>query len=196
MKGTESVNLISIIQLIDKEIKELWLTEIYYDYCSFSLLKEDSLKNSFYHHLRNRLTDEFLLKNSIRIFTEFSINGIRADLAIVKLSDTPGENDYLQNSVEDILAIVEMKYKNHWNDTPFIKDIKKIKNCIKTFPYKNCQYYLAFIQEAVYEQNDFAWLTLKDIKWANGHVTELNGYYIENNEQPVWKINSYNNLNN
>jgi hypothetical protein len=35
----------------------------------------------------------------------------------------------------------------------------------------------------------------KDITWANGRLTELNGYYTEDSDAPVWTINSYNKLN-
>ncbi|WP_409271353.1 hypothetical protein V1499_18075 [Neobacillus sp. SCS-31] len=192
---TKSYSAIEISKIIDQAIKEIWSLELYSDYCNFSLLKEDSLKNAFYHHLRNKLSDQFLIENNIRIYTEFYMDGIRADLAIVKLDDNPGQYNHLQDSIIDILAIVEMKFKNHWNDGPFKEDIEKVKNYIKTSRYPNCQYYLAFIQEAIYEQGEYTWLSRKDLSWANGHVTELLGYYIQTIEQPVWRINSYNNLN-
>ncbi|WP_053367709.1 hypothetical protein [Bacillus sp. FJAT-27245] len=192
---TKPYSAIEISKIIDQAIKELWSLEIFSDYCNFSLLKEDSMKNAFYHHLRNKLPNEFLIENNIRIYTEFFMHGIRADLAIVKLDENPGQYKHLQDSVIDILAIVEMKFKNHWNDGPFKEDIEKVKNYIKTSRHPNCQYYLAFIQEAIYEQEEYAWLSQKDLTWAKGHVTELLGYYSDNIEQPIWRIKSYNNLN-
>jgi hypothetical protein len=38
---------------------------------------------------------------------------------------------------------------------------------------------------------EYSWLTQRDLKWANGKVTELNGYFIEGNDEPVFQIISY-----
>ena len=62
------MNTEEIIRIIDREIKQLWKTDIEQDYANCMLLKEDSLKNAFYHHLRTRLTDDFLIKNQIVLF--------------------------------------------------------------------------------------------------------------------------------
>lgn len=61
----------SILRLIDKTIKEIWVSEIRDDYEEDYLLKEDSLKNSLYFHLRTKL--EILLReHDLRIFPEYS----------------------------------------------------------------------------------------------------------------------------
>lgn len=75
-------------RIIDNAIKKIWCKEIKMDYENYSLLKEDSLKNSFYYHLRTKLTDSFLQENNMRIYTEFYLNGIRADLVIAKICVT------------------------------------------------------------------------------------------------------------
>lgn len=58
-----------IMQIIDEAIKSVWVNEIRNDYENKRLLKEDTLKNAMYFHLRNRigwLCDEC----DLRIFTE------------------------------------------------------------------------------------------------------------------------------
>lgn len=82
----------NMAQIIDKEIKQMWLSEIADDYRAHRLLKEDSLKNAFYHYLRNRLGDVFLDKNNLRIFTEFSdgmLQGTKkvADIGIMQMTN-------------------------------------------------------------------------------------------------------------
>ena len=60
-----------IMQIIDEAIKSIWVNEIRNDYENKRLLKEDTLKNAMYFHLRNRigwLCDEC----DLRIFTEFT----------------------------------------------------------------------------------------------------------------------------
>ena len=84
-----------------------------------------------------------------------------------------------------------MKYKYDTNEDPFKKDIVKVKNYIRNLEYKNCLYYLAFIHEVVNPDNEYSWLTQRDLKWANDIVTELNGYFIEGNDEPVFQIISY-----
>ena len=71
--------------IIDKVIKELWISDIAADYEAHRLLKEDCLKNCFYYHLRRRLGDDFLEANNLQIFTEFNdgplhSTGKRADI--------------------------------------------------------------------------------------------------------------------
>jgi hypothetical protein len=182
---------IDMRKTIDNAIKEIWCNNIKYDYENFSLLKEDTLKNSFYFHLRNKLTDRFLEENRLKIYTEYYHDGLRADLAIAQLCEEPGLNGHLRNDVVDILAVVEMKYKYDTNDDPFKKDIVKVKNYIKNLNYINCLYYLAFIHEVINPEREYSWLTQRDRKWANGKVTELNGYFIEGNDEPVFQIISY-----
>lgn len=65
-----------IIRIIDEAIKSIWVNEIRNDYENRRLLKEDTLKNALYFHLRNRigwLCDEC----DLRIFTEFTDDKFR-----------------------------------------------------------------------------------------------------------------------
>lgn len=93
---------IDTIKTIGNAIKEIWCNNIKYDYENFSLLKEDTLKNSFYFHLRNKLTDRFLEENRLKIYTEYYHDGLRADLVIAQLCEEPGLNGHLRNDIEDI----------------------------------------------------------------------------------------------
>lgn len=62
-------------EYLDKNIKETWLTEIKEDYTSNFLLGEDSLKCSFYFHLRNRLGEgqNFLYNSSDGLMILFTM---------------------------------------------------------------------------------------------------------------------------
>lgn len=182
---------IDTIKTIDNAIKEIWCNNIKSDYENFSLLKEDTLKNSFYFHLRNKLTDRFLEENRLKIYTEYYHDGLRADLVIAKLCEEPGFNGHLRNDVKDILAVVEMKYKYDANVDPFKKDIVKVKNYIKNLDYKNCLYYLAFIHEVENPSKEYSWVSKRDLKWANSKVTELNAYFIEGEESPFFNVISH-----
>ncbi|WP_270578858.1 hypothetical protein [Caldibacillus thermoamylovorans] len=54
----------NLIEKIDSVIKKLWLEDLVIDYAKNFLLKEDSLKNAFYYHLRTRLGRDFLIENN------------------------------------------------------------------------------------------------------------------------------------
>lgn len=117
-------------QVIDNAIKSGW-EAIFQDYKLHYLLKEDSLKNAFYHHLRNQLGDGVINRNLIRIFTEYDLlDGERADIAIVKLAPKTsfkGGDYHLKERVDDVLAIIELKFKNGGNREPFRKNIEKVR---------------------------------------------------------------------
>ena len=52
------INTIDKIMLkIDRTIKEVWINEIKNDLSNNYILYEDTLKNAFYFHLRNKLSD-------------------------------------------------------------------------------------------------------------------------------------------
>jgi hypothetical protein len=51
-----------ILTTIDRAIKEAWIHNVKTDYMNSYLLREDSLKNAFYYHLRTKLTDHFLVR--------------------------------------------------------------------------------------------------------------------------------------
>lgn len=91
---------------IDKAIKEIWLNEIVNDYDEGLLLKEDSLKCSLYHHMRNKL-DYILKENSLRIYPEFYFKSLkyRADIAIVEIEEN-SDKEYLADMVKNVIAII------------------------------------------------------------------------------------------
>jgi hypothetical protein len=75
---------------IDGAIKAVWKNNIKHDYKKDHLLKEDTLKNSFYFHLRKKLGNRYLEDNNIRIYTEFNEHDLkktklRADIVIVEI---------------------------------------------------------------------------------------------------------------
>lgn len=53
------MDLRGLQEVIDRVIKEVWVLNISKDYKSFFLLKEDTLKNALYYHLRTRLQHFF-----------------------------------------------------------------------------------------------------------------------------------------
>ncbi|MBT2642884.1 hypothetical protein J7I80_11655 [Bacillus sp. ISL-41] len=187
------MDLKQIQKTIDWALKNIWVDKISKDYKSFYLLKEDTLKNALYYHLRNELASLFDQHN-LRIYTEFHHGGFKADLAIVKLNDDPGNNDHLKDDIENVLAIIELKYKSCSTMKFFEEDVVKIKNYIDATPSATTQYYLAFIHEAEYEYiEDDSWLTLEQQVWAKDRLTELSGHYIDGKMK--WTVLSYNGMN-
>lgn len=173
----------NIKEIIDKQIKEIWTNDLSGDYNTGRLLKEDSLKNAFYYHLRRRLTDEFLDEHDLQIYPEFDSGplkgtGKRADLAIVKI-DYDEEADYWGDAVKEILVIIELKYKaNNSAVKAIMEDVKKLKSYIEEDKVA-CHYYLGVIREIEWERDNYI---LDDDTWANGNVTELVATWDENDE--------------
>lgn len=197
-----------IIKGIDKAIKQIWVNEIANDYAENFLLKEDTLKNAFYHHLRNRL-DAILSEKNLRIYTEFNECGLktrrkRADLAIVKMKDEPSNSEYLGEDVESVLALIELKFTSGGarSINTIFEDVAKTKNYIQDKKYAdmymNCQFYLGIIHEHTYKHSDLQWLGKRQYNnWAKGRLTELNASYYEDKlpEKIGFSICSYNELN-
>ncbi|MDA8221818.1 MAG: hypothetical protein M0Z35_08950 [Desulfitobacterium hafniense] len=94
-----------VLDTIDRAIKLVWKEDILRDYNNDFILKEDTLKNAFYYHLRARLGDDFLREHNFRIFSEYYLkNNERADLAIAMLKpeeETAGQ-EYHLNKVPDV----------------------------------------------------------------------------------------------
>ncbi len=192
----ESRNLNAIQEKIDSTVKHVWRKLIKRDYQNLYLLKEDTLKNALYFHIRNDLTDTFLEENNIRIYTEYYYKGMIADIVIVQLNEEPGYKDFIKDEVESVLAVIEIKYKGAGNEKPFEDDVKKIDRYMTTPPNDQTQYYLAFIHEIVYENNEGdSWLTKSQQEWAKGRVTELSGYYVDGKEELEWRVLSHNYMN-
>lgn len=188
------LDMVNVKEKIDKAIKEVWLKEICYEYGVGNLIREASLQCSLYQHLRNKL-DAILKENNLCLYPEFYFKDLkyRADLAIVEMDFTKDVN-HLKDCVEDVVAVIELKYAGGNSDTisNYIKtDMPKIKEYIKNLNY-DCQYYFGVIYE-----NDCEWLHWFDKRqtnnWANGYLTELNAGYI--NEEMIFEVNSCNNMN-
>ncbi len=167
----------AIENIIDKAIKEIWMNEIAIDYKSGWLLKEDTLKNSLYFHLRNKLGGLFE-ENNIRIFTEFTDDKFRGkhkrpDMVIAKV---PPEqvSEYWGNDVVECLAVIEIKFKTGYKSSEDIfNDYEKLKY-YKTELGIDCKLYMATIWE--YEDGETNW-ERKNSAWAKNVLTELNASY-------------------
>lgn len=166
-----------IIKIIDETIKAIWKNEIAEDYKKHWLLKEDTLKNAFYFHLRNQL-DELLCNNDIRIFTEFTDDkfwgtNFRPDIVIAEM-DFSKESDYFGDDVKNCLAVIELKYKN--STTPakvILNDYDKLRKYVEKLKL-NCNLYMATIWER--EDEESYWED-ENSEWAKGILTELNASY-------------------
>jgi len=183
---------------IDQTIKEVWMNDLSKDYNDNFLLKEDSLKNALYYHLRMALSDGFLKRHRLRIFTEYYLGSDNegkqqiADLAIVRLRPKYLHRGlHLRDVVEDIVSIIELKYLNDPVTSPFYSDVQKVKKYIETNKFENCRFYLGFIHEQVHEKNE-TWLTKKEqTTWARGKVSELVANYSPENEEMIFNIATY-----
>ncbi len=181
-----------IIKKIDSTIKEIWAKKLSIDYDKNYMLKEDSLKNAFYFHLRTRLGDKFLDEHNLRIFTEYYINGKRVDLVIVEIDPFAVEGNYLADCVTRVLATIEMKYKSGYvNEFLFYKDIEKIFSFIDTWG-KDTKHYFAFIQETYFKMEEIEhWVDNKKAAKIKGKITELYAYWDENSDKTFWSIIDY-----
>lgn len=187
-----------IIKQIDYAIKTAWLEDVSKDYSSAKLLKEDTLKNSLYFHIRKRI-DTLCDIYNLRIYTEYNestlkANKMRADIAIVEL-DLESSAGYLGDKVKKVLAIIELK---HGSSIGYMsQDIHKLKK-YKTIPeLEGCQYYLGTLNEEGYAERAF-WLDKRQTNnWANECVTELDAcrYSNYNDAKMAFSIYSYNKLN-
>ncbi len=171
------MNKEKLLRIIDDTIKNIWENEIAYDYDDGWLLKEDTLKNSFYFHLRMKLGDIFY-KNDIRIFTEFTDDkfkksGFRPDMVIAKMNFEK-DGTYYGDDVEECLCVIEFKYKTGYNSVNSIfEDYKKLRNYTQTLGV-DCKLYMATIWE--HEDDPVNW-ERKNAAWAKNRLTELNASY-------------------
>ena len=163
-----------IMQIIDEAIRSIWVNEIRNDYENRRLLKEDTLKNALYFHLRNRigwLCDEC----DLRIFTEFtddkfSGTGRIPDMVIARM-DMEKDVRYWGEAVTECLAVIEIKYKGNFGGSKDISaDYDKLRYYIEKLNVES-KLYMATIWEC--EDDPTTWIP-EDAKWAKGKVTELN----------------------
>ena len=176
-----------IMQIIDEAIKSIWVNEIRNDYENKRLLKEDTLKNAMYFHLRNRigwLCDEC----DLRIFTEFTDDKFRGtgripDMVIARM-DMQKDVRYWGNAVMECLAVIEIKYKaNASASRDIIADYEKLRYYIEKLNVES-KLYMATIWEC--EDDPTTW-ERKNAAWAKGKVTELNASY----ERGTWNMRFY-----
>lgn len=180
-----------IITIIDQAIRSVWVNEIRNDYENKRLLKEDTLKNAMYFHLRNRLgwlCDEC----NIRIFTEFTDWEFKTsrkipDMVIAKV-DMKSEDAYFGNAVTDCLAVIEFKYKSGFAANKDIyADFDKLKFYIKKLGLRS-KFYMA----TIWEQEDYktSWEE-KNTAWAKGRVTELNASLRRSDGSPQFYVSNH-----
>lgn len=184
---------------IDRAIKEIWINEIKEDLNNSYVLYEDTLKNAFYFHLRNRLNC-LLAENNIRIFTEFHDGGLAgkgviADIAIVKIGGN--REGHIKNNIDRVYALIELKHKGAQVPIdPFLSDIEKSLKYIKDKELVGTQFYLGFIHEGEFATGEISWLQDKEQeRLAQGRLTELSAAYYEGEDEMLYTIISYNGLN-
>ena len=183
---------VNVIDKIDSVIKKVWSKDLPIDYDSSFLLKEDSLKNAFYFHLRTRLGDHFLNKHNLRIFTEYYIYGERVDLAIVEIDPAATAESYLGDCVTNVLVAIEMKHKNGYtSNSIFYQDIEKTFNFINTWGSET-KHYFAFIQEKYFAPEEIEnWIGKESASEIKEKVTELYAYWNVKSNETVWSIVDY-----
>lgn len=180
----------SINKKIHETIIEVWRYDIKSDYNQYLLLREDTLKNAFYYHIRNRLGDAFMKDNHLAIFTEFKIDTNETiDLVVVKL-DMEKVNDYkLKDCVKEIVAIVEIKYKDQIvSEKEFIKDVNKIINYMNKFKFEYTRFFLAFIREKYFYEDGVTNFLSKFENLPSGKIVELLSYGSIEEDDMVWKV--------
>ncbi|MBE6727061.1 MAG: hypothetical protein E7562_00260 [Ruminococcaceae bacterium] len=178
-----------VLDEIHNTIKYVWEYDIKYDYDKNMLLKEDTLKNSLYFHIRTRL-GSLLEKYNIMIFTEFNTDkfrhsGFRADMVIAQMNLDKKEK-FWGDCVEKFISVIEIKFKGDFKTAPDIiyEDYKKTKEYIKSLDLgDNCHYYVATIWECY---PDSKWWLDKETKWAKGNLTELNADFNSKNEMSFY----------
>jgi hypothetical protein len=189
---------------IDKTIKFIWKEKISNDYFSDHLLQEDSLKNAFYYHLRNELGDGFLKRHRIRVFTEFHLSKqeleepFRGDIVVVRVKPLKEmEWGYFVNErVEDIVAIIELKYKSCTSNKDFHDDIEKMRKYVKGLKSNKPLLYTGFIHEQDHPVKETSWISTKDQStWAKGRLCELNANRNEGTSEFEFTVISHNELN-
>lgn len=174
-----------LINLIDKTLIDIWENKIKSDYENEWLLQEDPLKCVLYFHLRNQLGKVFE-ENNIRIYTEyigkpFSDAKKKPDMVIARIN-TEMDYDYLGEAVEEIIAVIEIKFKNGFTASNTIyNDYEKLKYYAQELDVE-AKLYMATIWE--YEDDATAW-ERKNSAWAKGRLTELNASYIRNSDHQI-----------
>ncbi len=167
--------------IIDNTIKNIWLNKIKFDYDNGYLLREDTLKNALYYHLRTEL-GELFFSEDIRIFTEYGTGifkgtGYKPDMVIAKVNFDCDSRKY-EDWITNIICVIEIKSKQGFTTSNDIyKDFDKLHKYIDKFD-NDCNYYMATIWE--YEDEPTSWT--ENAEWAKGKLTELNASFNENGD--------------
>ncbi len=167
-----------VIKEIHNTIKYVWEYDILQDHNKKMLLKEDTLKNSLYFHIRTRL-GALLEQYSIMIFTEFNTDkfrktGSRADMVIAQIDFNKAEKEFLGECIEKYLGVIEIKFKGDFlkSNEHIYSDYSKMQKYIESFDLgEACHFYVATIWEC---HPDSKWWIDKETRWAKGKLTELN----------------------
>ncbi len=167
-----------IIETIHRRIKYIWEEKIKEDYVARWLLKEDTLKNAFYYHLRNELSTIFE-ENDIRVFTEFTdwkFKGSkkRPDMVIATVDFEKDKHDgYFGDDIKECISVIEIKFKNSNSINTIYDDYDKLEWYVNDLNV-NSHLYMATIWEEFDEPT--SWIR-KNAAWAKGRVTELNASF-------------------
>lgn len=189
--------MLELKKKLNQIITDIWIENLKEDYLKGFLLLEDSLKSAFYFHLRQKLEEEGLFQQGLRIFTEFKIpksTGIisnRVDLAIVKPTFEQHFIYSLGHSSYEIYALIELKYKGvHYRSyKAFMDDVFKVVNYSEML--NDTLLYVCSIHEKDYN-HQLSWLNnvpVELMKTAKS-VNELIGYWRSDGEF-VMDINQY-----
>ncbi|WP_078382351.1 hypothetical protein [Sutcliffiella halmapala] len=192
-------------KLIQEAIEYIWNNNIKDDLDKRMISNEDTLKCAFYKHLRERLSDEFLLENNLRIVTELPLSNFdikngdkhnRIDLTVVD----PQQTDFLPLKYwsNKVIVMVEFKYiqarierLNVINDFSFIKqihkDIEKLHQLTQLEKYNNTLMVGAFVHEMDYgsDKISFAEDYLHHLNSSPSNIIELVGFLKGNDYRTV-----------
>ncbi len=167
-----------ILKEIDNAIKYVWKYDIKRDYENNLLLREDTLKNALYFHIRTKL-NSLLEENNIKIYTEFSIGKFRKthyrpDMVIVKLEDEESDKPW-DDCIKEYLCIIELKFKGSFSTAADLiyEDYNKLHHYICDLDLNCPMYYMATIWEEYPDSKKW----IDNELWAKGLVTELNADY-------------------
>lgn len=160
--------------VVDEALRKIWAEDIAEDYKKGYLLREDSLKCALYFHLRNYLTDDWLKENKIRIFTEFpefpsklKATKLKPDISIVKMkTEFDPKHKSLLDSIESVLVIIEIKFKNRAanHKSAFDQDCEKLFEYTSHKQCKAAQLYGCFIFEEIYKDEPLWFANYKNVK--------------------------------
>ena len=178
-----------VLGIINKRIKYIWEEKIKEDYKNGWLLKEDTLKNALYYHIRMELSSLFQ-EHNIRIFTEFTDaefkeSNLRPDIVIATANFEDGVNGYYGDDIKECLAVIEIKYKSNFSShKKILDDYDKLQVYADKLNFKG-KLYMATIWEC--EDEATTWIR-KNAAWAKNKVVELNASYKKSANEPQFYV--------